>query len=71
VQTQRERLAHKLGDPREIRSERDALQSALTQFAREHTEIFDEFAERKVHLPGLWANRAFGERPENPRLLNE
>ncbi len=71
VLSQRERLARELGDPSEVRAGRDGLQRALTQLTREHTEIRDELAERELHAPGAWAARAFGERPDEPRLGKE
>jgi hypothetical protein len=60
-----------LGNPSEVRAESDGLQRALTQLTREHSEILDELAEREVHAPGAWAARAFGERPDEPRLRYE
>jgi hypothetical protein len=71
VISQRERLARDLGDPSEIRAERDGLQRALTQITREHTEIRDELAEREIHTPGTWATRALGERPDEPQLRTQ
>jgi len=68
---QRNRVARELGDPSEVRAERDGLQRALTQLTREHTEIRDELAEREVQAPGAWAGRALGERPAEPRLRKE
>ena len=62
VLSQRERVARELGDPSEVRAERDGLQRALTQLTREHTEILDELAEREVHSPSAWAARALGSR---------
>lgn len=69
--TQRARLAQELGDPSEVRSERDGLQRALTQLIREHTEVRDQLAEREVHTPRPWAQRTFGERPTDPQLRKE
>jgi len=71
VLSQHERLARELGDPSEARAERDGLQGAVTQLTREHAEIRDELAEREVYAPGAWAARAFGERPDEPRLGKE
>jgi hypothetical protein len=71
VRSQHERLAHELGDPSEIRSERDAVQRAITQLTLEHTEILNELAKREVHSPDTWANRALGEPPADPRLRKE
>jgi hypothetical protein len=71
VLTQRERLARELGDPSEIRAERDALQLALTKLTREHTQTLDLLAERELGAPGVWATRALGERPAEPQLRKE
>jgi chromosome segregation ATPase len=71
VLSQRERLARELGNPSEVRAERDGLQRALTQLTRERTAIRDELAEREVHAPGAWAARQFGETPDEPRLRRE
>jgi conjugative relaxase-like TrwC/TraI family protein len=71
VLAQRARLAQELGDPSEVRSERDGLQNALTQLTREHTEVRDQLAEREVQTPGPWTQRTFGERPADPRLGKE
>jgi hypothetical protein len=71
VLSQRERLARELGDPSEVRAERDALQRALTQLTREHTETCGELAEREIHTPSTWATRILGERPGEPRLRKQ
>jgi hypothetical protein len=67
VLAQRDRLEQELGDPAEIRAERDGLQRALAQHTREHTEIRNKLAERELHAPGAWARATFGERPDEPR----
>ncbi len=69
--SQRAHLAQELGDPSEVRGERDGLQRAFTQLTRQHTEIRDELAEFEVHSPGAWARHALGECPDEPRLCNE
>jgi hypothetical protein len=68
---QRVRLTRELGDPSEVRSERDGLQRALTQLTREHTEVLNQLAEREVDAPGPWAQRTLGERPDDPQLRKE
>ncbi|MGH2864208.1 MAG: MobF family relaxase [Solirubrobacteraceae bacterium] len=67
VLTQRDRLARELGDPGEMRAERDGLQCAITQLTREHAAVRNELAERELHAPGAWVQRTFGERPDGPR----
>ena len=64
---QRAHLAHELGEPAEIRAERDTLQQTLTRLTREHAQLRDELAEHELHAPVPWAQRALGERPDHPR----
>jgi chromosome segregation ATPase len=64
VLKQREHLTRELGDPAEIRAERDGLQHTLTQTTREHTEARNELAEREVHDPSVWVRQALGDRPD-------
>ena len=64
---QRRRLECELGDPVEIRAERDGLEHAVTQLAQEHTEVRNELAERELHAPAAWVRDAFGERPVGSR----
>ncbi len=67
VLTQRTRLERELGNPVEIRAERDELKHAITQLTQEHTEARNELAERELHAPGAWARDTFGERPDRSR----
>jgi hypothetical protein len=67
----RERLARELGDPTEIRAERDGLQRALTQLTREQTEVRNELTEREVQDPRAWVRKTLGEQPTEPRLRKE
>jgi conjugative relaxase-like TrwC/TraI family protein len=71
VLSQRQRLVTELGDPSEIRAERDRLRRALTQLTREHIETRDGLASREVEAPGVWAEHALGARPAEPRLGKE
>ena len=56
--------AGELGDPAEMRAERDGLERAITQSTQEHTEVRNELAERELHAPGAWVRDTFGERPD-------
>jgi hypothetical protein len=67
VLTQRSRLVRELGDPLEIRAERDALERAITQLTQEHTDARNELAERELHTAGAWVRDTFGERPDRSR----
>jgi len=68
VLRERGRLTHELGDPAEVRADRDGLQRSLAQLTREQTEIRDEMAEREVRTPGAWVRPTLGDRPDSPHL---
>ncbi len=61
---ERSHLAGELGDPAEMRAERDGLEGAITQSTHEHSAIRDALAERELHSPGPWVRGTFGERPD-------
>ncbi len=52
VLTQRDGLERELGDPSEVRAEREGLEHGITQATREHTALRNELAERELHNPG-------------------
>jgi hypothetical protein len=53
-----------LGDPRELRAERDGLEQAISHTARELGTVLDELVEREVHAHRPWARAAFDELPD-------
>ena len=55
-------LERELGDPPEMRAERDGLERAISELHRER-RVRDELAERELHAPGAWVRDTFGERP--------
>ena len=61
---ERSRLAGALGDPAEMRAERDGLEGAITQSTHEHSAIRDALAEHELHSPGAWVRDTFGEHPD-------
>ena len=61
---ERSRLAGDVGDPAEMRAERDGLEGAITQSTQERSAIRNELAERELQAPGAWVRHAFGERPD-------
>ena len=63
-------LEAELGNPHEMRAERDGLEAALRKSEREHSAARDELAEREMRSPGAWARETFGERPDRPAALN-
>jgi AAA domain len=66
VQTHRTGLERELGDPAEIRAERDGLERAIGRSTRELTEVRDQLAERELCEPAPWVRESFGERPDEP-----
>jgi len=67
VLAERGRLAHELGDPVEIRAERDGLTRAIRQSRQERHEVRDQLAKRELLAPGAWVREALGERPGGSR----
>jgi conjugative relaxase-like TrwC/TraI family protein len=65
--TQRSRLERKLGDPVEIKAERDGLKRAITQLDQERSDLCLELAERELQRPSVWVRATFGERPDASR----
>ncbi len=55
--TQRAKLLDELGDPGEIRAERDALQQTLKELTREHPQLRDELTDHKSHELSPHLNR--------------
>ena len=47
--TQRNHLGLEVGDPDEIRAERDGLERTISHSIREQNELRDELAEREPH----------------------
>lgn len=67
VRAQRNRLESELGNPVEVRAERDGLKHSITQVTQEHTQVRNEIAERELHAPNAWVHETFGERPNEQR----
>ncbi len=64
---QRAELERKLGNPAEMRVERDGLEHAISQAAKEHRDLRKELAEHEVDNPSPWVRASFGERPNGSR----
>jgi conjugative relaxase-like TrwC/TraI family protein len=58
-------LERELGDPAEIRAERDDLERTISESARAHTKVLDELAERELGAPGPWVRDSLGECPDD------
>jgi hypothetical protein len=63
-------LETELGNPQEMRAERDGLEAAIRESEQKHSQVRDELAEREMRSPGAWARETFGERPDRPAALN-
>ena len=71
VLTQRTHLERELGDPAEMRAERDGLKRAIRQSTQEHSALRNELAEHELHAPGAWVRDTFGARPDGPWAREE
>ena len=67
LRADRARLTHELGDPEQVRSERDGIENAITELQRGHDEVRDVLAERAIERRPGWLIGALGERPEGAR----
>src|SRR5262249_10288287 len=59
----RAELERELGDPAEIRAERDGLEREIAQSTHELGAVRDELAERELRRPEPWVRETFGECP--------
>lgn len=67
VRADRARLQRELGDPDQVRSERDGIENAITDLRREHHQVRDHLAERAVERGPDWLIEALGQRPGSGR----
>jgi hypothetical protein len=63
----RRRLQRELGDPDQIRSERNATTDALHQLQREHHQLRSQLADAIIDRRPEWLIHALGHRPQTPR----
>jgi conjugative relaxase-like TrwC/TraI family protein len=64
---ERGRLQRELGDPDQVRSERDGIENALSDLRRDHDRVRDVLVQRDVEREPSWLTSAVGERPAGPR----
>jgi len=67
VGADRARLQRELGDPDQIRSERDGIENAIVELRREHDQLRDVLAERATERRPEWLIETFGQRPSGGR----
>jgi conjugative relaxase-like TrwC/TraI family protein len=63
----RARLQRELGDPDQVRSERDGIGNAIADLQRDYEQVRDVLAERTMERRPGWLVGALGERPEGER----
>jgi hypothetical protein len=63
----RARLQRELGDPEQVRSERDSIANAIQQLRRDHDHLRDALTERMIERQPDWLNAALGQRPRSAR----
>jgi hypothetical protein len=67
LRADRARLLRELGDPDQVRSERDGIESAITELTCDHDRVRDVLADQTIGRRPDWLIRALGERPEGSR----
>lgn len=66
----RSRLQRDLGDPDQVRSERDGIETAITALQRDHDNVRHELAARATESRPGWLTDALGDRPECAHARN-
>jgi conjugative relaxase-like TrwC/TraI family protein len=63
----RARLQRELGDPEQVRSERDSIENAIQQLCTDHDRLRDVLAARMIERQPEWLIGALGQRPGSVR----
>ena len=63
----RARLQRELGDPEQVRSERDSIENAIHQLRRDHDRLRDVLAGGMIERQPEWLIDALGQRPGSAR----
>jgi conjugative relaxase-like TrwC/TraI family protein len=63
----RRELQRELGDPGQVRSERDAITNALDHLRRDHHQLRDQLAQRIIADRPEWLTSALGDQPDSLR----
>jgi hypothetical protein len=67
LRADRARLRRELGDPGQVRSERDGIENALTDLRRVYDQVRDILADRGIERRPQWLLAVLGERPKGSR----
>ena len=63
VAADRARLQRELGDPDQVRSERDSIDNAIQSVRRDHDRLRDALAGEMIERQTAWLLAALGQRP--------
>ena len=67
VRAERTRLQRELGDPDQVRSEREGIEAAIEQLQQDYDQGRDMLADRLLDRRPRWLINALGDRPEHAR----
>ena len=67
VRAERTRLRRELGDPDQVRSEREGIEAAIDQLQQDYDQVRDVLADRLLDRRPRWLTEALGDRPEHDR----
>ena len=67
VAADRARLQRELGDPDQVRSERDGIENAIQQLRRDHDRLRDVLAKEMIDRQPGWLIDALAQRPDSAR----
>jgi conjugative relaxase-like TrwC/TraI family protein len=67
LRVDRAKLLRELGDPEQVRSERDGIENAITELKRDHDQVRDVLSERAIESRPGWLVESLGDRPESRR----
>jgi hypothetical protein len=63
----RTRLQRELGDPDQVRSERDGIENVLSELRRDHDRVRGVLVQRDIDRSPSWLTGPLGERPDGSR----
>jgi len=67
VRAETTRLRRELGDPDQVRSEREGIQGAIEQLQHDYDQVCDVLVDRELDRCPRWLTEALGDRPEPDR----
>jgi chromosome segregation ATPase len=67
LRTERTRLQRELGDPGQVRSEREGIEAAIQKLEQDYDQVRDVLADQLLDRRPRWLTEALGDRPEHDR----